>query len=254
MSPHTKTFDAYRDRYENIRLERDDGILTMTFHTRSESLVWTALAHEELGLCFADIAADRGNRVVIMTGAGADFCTRVEAGSFNVSTPVDWDVTCFDGRRLLENLLSIEVPVIAAANGPARIHPELIVMSDIVVASETALFQDSPHFPSGVVPGDGSHIVWPHLLGENRGRYFLLTGQEIDAQTGLAYGVVNEIVAPGHLMPRARELAVMIAAKPELTRRYTRLALTHRFKRLLHEGLGYGLSLETLAGMGMLGQ
>jgi enoyl-CoA hydratase/carnithine racemase len=247
MSLPAKGLDTYCDRFENITLERDDGILTVTVHTKGASLVWSALAHEELGHCFADIAADRANKVVILTGAGPDFCIDVDVPSFRGETAEDWDITCADGRRLLENLLAIEVPVIGAVNGPARIHPELMVMSDIVIASERALFQDAPHFPFGMVPGDGSHVVWPHVLGEVRGRYFLLTGQEIDAPTALAYGVVNEVVAPQHLMSRARALAATIAARPQLTRRYTRLALTHRFKRLLQESLGFGLALETLA-------
>lgn len=52
----------------------------------------------------------------------------------------------------------------------------------LVIASDTATFQDAPHFPNGIVPGDGVHIVWPLLLGPNRGRYFLLTGQRLSAQ------------------------------------------------------------------------
>ena len=141
----------------------------------------------------------------------------------------------------------IEVPVIAAINGPARIHPEIPVLADIVIASDTALFQDAPHFMSGIVPGDGAHVVWPHLLGPNRGRYFLIMGQEIGAAQALDWGVVSEVVAPDALLPRAMEIARMIAAKPMLTRRYTRVALTQRYKRLMHEGLSLGLGLEALA-------
>jgi len=62
-----------------------------------------------------------------------------------------------------------------------------------VLAADTALFQDAPHFMSGIVPGDGAHVVWPHLLGPNRGRYFLITGQELNARTAFEYGVVNEV-------------------------------------------------------------
>ena len=77
------------------------------------------------------------------------------------------------------NLLNIEVPVISAINGPAWRHGEIPLLSDIVLAADTAAFQDSAHFPNGLVPGDGMHIVMPLLLGMNRGRYFLLTGQTL---------------------------------------------------------------------------
>jgi enoyl-CoA hydratase/carnithine racemase len=248
MSGPAPRFDQYKDRYENIALSRDhDGILVMRFHTNGGPFVWSALAHEELGYCFTDVGADRDNKVVVMTGTGANWCEDINAGSFKLSNAGEWDLTFYDGRRLLNNLLDIEVPVISAINGPVRIHPEIPVMSDIVIASDTTLFQDAPHFMSGIVPGDGAHIVWPHLLGPNRGRYFLIMGQEIGAAQALDWGVVSEVLPADRLMPRAMEIAAMIAAKPILTRRYTRVALTQRYKRLMHEGLSLGLGLEALA-------
>ncbi len=253
MSGPAPTFDRYRDRYANIGLSRDDdGVLLMTLGTDGGPFVWSALAHDELGYCFSDIACDRGNTVVVMTGSGDAWCDQINAGSFTLSNPTDWDHIFFDGRRLLRNLLDIEVPVIAAVNGPARIHPEIPVMADIVIAADTALFQDAPHFMSGIVPGDGAHVVWPHILGPNRGRYFLLMGQELDAQAALATGVIGEVLSPDALLPRAMEIARMFAAKPALTRRYSRVALTQRWKRLLAEGLDVGLALEALAAIDQL--
>jgi len=252
MTQASQRFEAYQGRYQNIALEREDGVLTLRFHTDGGPFVWSAEAHEEAGLCFTDVANDRENKVVIMTGTGANYCTDINAASFKLSSPGDWDHIIYDGRRLLTNLMDIEVPVIAAINGPVRIHPEIPVLADVVLAADTALFQDAPHFMSGIVPGDGAHIVWPHVLGPNRGRYFLISGQELDAKKALDYGVVNEVLAPEKLMDRARELARYIAGMPNLTRRYTRLALTQRIKRLLHEGLGYGLAFEALAAIDQL--
>ena len=186
-------FDEYAKKYENIELVRNDGIVEMTVHSNGKSLVWTAQAHDELAYCFADLANDRENKVVILTGAGESFCAEIDFTSFSLGTAHDWDHIIYEGRRLLNNLLEIPVPVVAAVNGPALFHPEIPVMADIVIASETASFQDGPHFPSGLVPGDGAHIVWPHVLGANRGRYFLLTGQVLDATTALEYGAVSEV-------------------------------------------------------------
>jgi enoyl-CoA hydratase/carnithine racemase len=90
------------------------------------------------------------------------------------------------------------------------------------------------------------------VLGPNRGRYFLLMGQELDARTAMAQGVVNEVLPADRLMTRAKEVARTIAAMPTLTRRYTRVALTQRIKRLMHEGLGYGLAMEALAAVDKL--
>ena len=222
------------------------------FRPTGTNSVWSAQAHEDLAYCFADISADRENKVVVITGAGENYCAQIDAGSFTLSNANDWDVVFYEGRRLLKNLMNIEVPVIAAVNGPARIHPEIPVLSDIVLASSTALFQDAPHFMSGIVPGDGAHVVWPHVIGPNRGRYFLLTGQELDAETALQYGAVSEVLPPDKLMPRAMAIAQDIAAKPELTRRYSRVALADNIKRLLDDGLSMGLAVEALAAISEL--
>lgn len=244
-------FDEYAKKYETIDLQREDGIVQMTVHSGDKSLIWTSLAHDELAYCFSDLADDRDNKVVILTGTGDNFCAEIDFASFDLSSAQGWDHVIYEGRRLLTNLLDIPVPVVSAVNGPVLFHPEIPVMSDVVIASETASFQDGPHFPSGIVPGDGAHIVWPHVLGANRGRYFLLTGQTLDARTALEYGAVNEVVAPERLLDRAWEVARSIAEKPLLARRYARQALTLEFKRLMHEGLGYGLTMEALAVLGM---
>ena len=136
--------------------------------------------------------------------------------------------------------------MIAAVNGPATVHSELAVLSDITLASENAIFQDQAHILFSTVPGDGIAVVWMELLGINRGRYFLLTGQKITAQEALQLGVVNEVLPKDKLMTRANELAERLAALPPLTARYTRVIFTQRLKRLLDENLGYGLALEGL--------
>ena len=107
--------------------------------------------------------------------------------------------------------------------------------------------KNSAHFPSDVVPGDGMHIVYPLLLGMNRGRYFLLTGQTLDAHKALELGLVAEVLPPDKLLARAWELAEDLARRPTLLLRYTRLLLTQALRRHMHDLLGYGLGMEMLA-------
>jgi len=80
-----------------------------------------------------------------------------------------------------------------------------------------------------------------------RGRYFILTRQELDAETAREWGAVNEIVPTDKLLARAREIAEGLAKLPRLTSRYTRIALTQRLRRIVDEGIGYGLALEGIS-------
>jgi enoyl-CoA hydratase/carnithine racemase len=207
--------------------------------------VWTGYAHDELSYAFTDIACDRDNEVMILTGAGDDFCTQIDANSFDLDTPRKWDNVLFEGQRLLNTLLAIPIPVIGVVNGPVTIHPELPVMSDIVISSERATFHDF-HFGAGVTPGDGTHIVWTYVLGVNRGRYFLLTGQTLDSKQALELGVVSEVVPHEDTLTRAWELARGLMEKPVLSRRYARQCLTSDYKRRFFDGLELGLALEGL--------
>lgn len=145
------------------------------------------------------------------------------------------------------NILDIEAPLIAAVNGPVRLHSEYILLADIVLASPSAVFQDKPHFEFGIVPGDGVNLLWQEVIGSVRARYFILTRQEIDATTAKEWGAVNEIVPADRLLARAHEIAEQLAKLPPLTSSYTRVALTQKLRRIVDEGIGYGLALEGIS-------
>ncbi|MBD2771561.1 enoyl-CoA hydratase/isomerase family protein [Iningainema tapete] len=237
---------AYFTKYENLNFTRDEnGILEVRMHTNNSSLVFTGKTHQDFVDAFYDISRDRDNRVVILTGTGDSWIAEIDFQSLgDVTNPREWDKTYWEGKKVLQNLLDIEVPMITAVNGPALLHTEYILTTDIIIASEKAVFQDMPHLNAGIVPGDGVHVLWPLVLGPSRGRYFLLTQEKLTAQQALELGVVNEVLPQDQLMERARELARQLAKQPTLTLRYTRVALTQRIKRLVNEGIGYGLALE----------
>lgn len=247
------TFESYRDKYRTIALKRTDGILEMRFHTDGGPLHWSLLAHNEFEDAFLQVGRDRGNEVVIMTGTGEAFSgPAIEPGRHpnrNIMTPASYDPIYFEGKHMLPNLLGIEVPVIAAINGPAVRHAELPLVSDIVLASDDAFIQDTAHFAGGMVPGDGMHILMPLLMGPTRGRYFLLTGQKLNAQQALEVGLFNEVMPKDKLLDRAYELARQLLLQPQLVRRYSRVVMTEDLKSRMHGLLGYGLALEGLARM-----
>jgi enoyl-CoA hydratase/carnithine racemase len=152
---------------------------------------------------FTAVSLDPQNKVLIRTGTGdwlikdADFAAFGDLGS-----GLGWSIVPSHGRRMVQSYIDCDLPTIAAVNGPAPIHPELAVLADIVVASDQAWFQD-PHIANGVAPGDGIHAAWIELLGVNRARHFLLTGQKLDARQAHDLGVVAEVVPPGSVQERA---------------------------------------------------
>jgi enoyl-CoA hydratase/carnithine racemase len=243
---NTTTFDTYKNKYPSFRLERtSSGILTVRMNTNGGPLVLSLSVRQDFPRLFHDIATDPGNEVVILTGSGGTWIKDVDFRSFgNVADPQVFRGTLTDLRRSLYNLLDIEVPVIAAVDGPALINSHFALVNDIVLASETAQFQDLPHIPSGLVPADGVQIVYEELLGYRRARYFLWTGQIIDAKEALQLGLVNEVVPSSQLLARANQLAQQLLKTPSITRRYTRLVLTKRLKNHLNENVPYDMGLE----------
>jgi enoyl-CoA hydratase/carnithine racemase len=244
----------YQNSYKRIRFRREDGILEMAIHKDGGSATWDSLEgglHEALGEAFWHVAHDTENKVVILTGLGDTFLTGTDPENTPTEiNPMVWDRIYREGKDLLMRMLDIEVPVISAINGDAFIHSEFPLLADIVLAADTVRLADKAHFPHGTVPGDGVHVIWTTLLGPNRGRYFLMTGQEITAQEALRLGVVGEVLPKDQLMARAWEHARSLLQKPALARRYTRVILTHYWRRRLLEELGPGLMAEGLAILG----
>lgn len=245
------TLTDYQRKYRFFRLERSaEGVLTVTFHTNGGPVAWGLEPLEEVGYLWADIGSDRDNKVIVVTGTGDGFIPSMSVSSGAKMSAAAWDKIASDVRRGIRNHLSIEVPMIAAVNGPARFHSEQALLCDIVIASSDTVFQDSPHFVSGMVPGDGVQIIYGHLLGLNRGRYFLFTGQEIAAARALELGLIGEVHPREALVGRAQELARLILKQPELVRRYTRQVSIEPLRRLYSGYVEHGLGLEGLGSWG----
>lgn len=251
VSPFRAHLDDYKDKYKCMKFRREDGILEVTFHTNGGPLRWGFDPHAEIEDAFLNIARDRQNKVVILTGTGDEYCGPTAdpnaTAKKHAATPEEWGEQGWESVNILMNMLAIDVPMISAVNGPAVRHPEIPIMCDIVLASEEAAFQDSAHFVGGLVPGDGVHVVFQLVMGYNRAKYFLMTGQIIKAQEAKEVGLVNEILPRENLLPRAWELARKIMKQPELNRRYARILLNEAMRRQMSELLPYGLALEGLA-------
>jgi enoyl-CoA hydratase/carnithine racemase len=253
-----RTFDQYKDDYPHIHMERsEDGILLMQLNDgEGGEFEWSFDNHHEVGFSWRDVGADPENKVIILTGSADAFLRREylsvdkvdrEGMDDPAKRAVEWIDAHGHGKRLEMDLLEIEQPMIAALNGPCTIHAEIPLLCDIVLAAEHTVIGDHVHFDFGLVPGDGVQAIFPLLMGLNRARYFMLTGQELSAQECLDLGLFNEVLPKEDVLPRAYELARHILTKKPMVVRLFRPTLLQQVKKLMLENVSHGLMIEGLA-------
>ncbi len=228
-----------------LHCEKHEGIMVLTMDRPHERNVLTdeAQFREFVEVCDA-INADRSLRAVILTGRGSAFCAggnvkamRDRTGMF-AGSPLELRANYRDGvQRIPPALYNLEVPTIAAVNGPAiGAGCDLACMCDIRIASEKASFAES-FVKVGIVPGDGGAWLLQRAVGLSKACEMSFTGDAIDAREALACGLVSRVVAPEALLDEARALASRIAANPagilRLTKRLIREAQHVRLDTLL---------------------
>jgi enoyl-CoA hydratase/carnithine racemase len=217
-------------------IEQRDAILTVTLNLPERRNPISDLTMiDALLATMAQADADLGVRAVILTGAGTAFSSggdlkQMKAGvGLRAGLPAQTRRNYRTGiQRLPLAFHALEVPVIAAVNGPAiGAGLDLACMCDVRIAAKSARFAES-FVRVGIVPGDGGAWLLPRVIGFSRATELALTGEMIDADAALACGLVSHVVDDDALMAKAREVAGKIAANPPHAVRMT--------KRLLREG------------------
>jgi enoyl-CoA hydratase/carnithine racemase len=244
----------YFSQYDNFfALDRTvSGVVTLRFHTDGGPVTFTGPMHAALPRVLDDIAMDRGNQVLIITGTGDRFMSDIDGPSLgDITRPAVWDAIIAEGRRVVQRLADLEMPIVAAVNGPATVHSEYALLADIVIASEMTVFGDFPHLTFGLVPGDGIHVIWEEVLGLNRSRHLILTQGTFTAAQALGWGAIAEVVEQENVLPRALEIAEGLASRPQLLNRYLAMTIRQRLSRRMAEGTVLGMALEAITGANM---
>ena len=242
------TNPPYFDEYKNIAFSRDeDGVLLMRFHTDGGPILFTGQTHQDLPEVLEQIALDRQNKALVLTGTGDSLMDHIDGPSLGeIFKPLAWEKQRFEGARVLQRFLDLPIPMVGVANGPAIVHSEYLLLSDIHVASERATYGDYPHPAFGITGGDGVHVVWEEVAGTARAKWLLWTGETIDAQTALQWGVVNEVVPHARAVDRGIEIAKVLAAKPALYRTLQKQTLNINLRRRIVSDVPFGMALEGL--------
>src|SRR3974390_2866285 len=205
-------FDEYKERFkEYYKMERRaDGVILVQAHTQGGPIQLSVENHRSLGQMLKTVGADPENEIMILTGSGNELMMDADPEGFELEkkdlTHWAYEYAYKDGRINVSSLVNdLEIPTIGVLNGPG-FHTEICLMCDITICSEDAIIFDL-HYDIGSVPGDGIHSCFLELLGVKRGAYALLTGQAINAQKALEYGLVNEVVPRNQLIERAWKIA-----------------------------------------------
>ena len=221
---------------EVLNYEKHSHVVVLTIN---DPATRNALTGEAM-FCAFEAAVRRMNadfeiRCAILTGAGSSFCSggniadmRDRKGMFG-GAPHEIAVQYRSGiQRIARALFQLEVPLIAAVNGPAMgAGCGLACVCDIRIASTRATFAES-FVKLGIVPGDGSAWTLPRIVGYSRAAELSFTGDSLDADAARECGLVSNVVEPDKLMDEAMALAGRIAKNPPHVTRWT--------KRMLREG------------------
>jgi enoyl-CoA hydratase/carnithine racemase len=238
------------DRYDLTRFRtelREDGVLWVTLDRPERRNAIDPLMHDELAPLFRRIAEDREVKVVVLTGAGEKaFCVGADfAGMREILDGAGYQdgfpELMHGSAAVVRSQLAVPQPMIAAINGDALgLGATLALFCDITLMVEGARIGD-PHVHAGLVAGDGGTALWPLLLGLNRGKEYLLTGDLMTADEALRFGLVNHVHPREELLVAVGALASRIAAGPaiaiQFNKRLANAELVDRVNRVLDASL-----------------
>ncbi len=241
-----------RESYEHLLLEREARLLRVTLN-RPESLnAVNAPMHQALEAFFADVAADDSVGALLLTGVGRAFCVggdirEMASGELTGRSGADPELITTGALRLVRNLIAVPQPIVVAVNGDAvGLGATLALLGDVVLASEAARFGD-PHVKVGLVAGDGGAVIWPLLVGVNRAKEYLMTGDLIPAPEAERIGLVNHVYPAADLDAEAARLARRLADGPAHAVRWTKQAVNKILRVQTDLILDTSLALEAVS-------
>jgi enoyl-CoA hydratase/carnithine racemase len=244
--------------YEFLKVDVADRVATITINRPDSLNAVNNAVHHELEQIWIDVRGDQDVNAIILTGAGRAFCAGgdvkgMAAGNLTSATGKQGKgrgrgpIAASNGRRLVDNMLDVEQPIIGAINGDAvGLGATLALLCDITVVSEKARLADT-HVKVGIVAGDGGAVIWPLLVGPHRAKEFLMRGNFINGAEAGRIGMVNYAVAPELVMPKARELAQELADGPTWAIRWSKLSVNKWLKQQSNLIMDASLAYEMMS-------
>jgi enoyl-CoA hydratase len=219
--------DPYRDlTYLDVQIDAGIAVVSMAGGRPGNAL--SVEGHTELAEILPRLGRDERVDVVVLRGAGDEFCcgpTPEFMARVGENDPAFVMHLMRDVRAIVQSHIDLDKPVVTALNGTTSGGAlAFALFADIIVAERHVVLSD-PHVPAGVAAGDGGVLLWPLALGLLRAKRFLYTGDPLSADEALALGLVTEVVERGESVARAMHWAGRLAATPRAALRHTKRAL-----------------------------
>ncbi len=227
---------------------RSDGSVRIVTLNQPDTLnAFTEDLHEQFVSLWADVEADEDCRAVVLTGAGRTFSAGGSYDDFEGrrTDPARRRRSLRLARRLVDEMLEVAVPVVAAVNGPAvGLGCTVATLCDIVFVAEGAFLADT-HVSVALVAGDGGAVTWPAHTSLLRAKQYLLTGDRLTAAQAVEIGLANFAVPAEQLLDDAIAFAQRLAAQPPQAVQETKAILNQHLRANAVRALGYGLATES---------
>lgn len=228
-------------RYEALKIEKQpNGVAIVTLNRPERLNAVNATLHHELARFTRDADADADVKVVLLAGAGRAFCA---GGDFGPGSNAG-SISLEEGRQIVDHLLELRKPIVSAVQGYAMgLGATIALLCDVVVAGHGTTIADT-HVKMGIGAGDGGQVIWPLLMGVNRAKWFLMTGDRVTGQQLFDYGLVNFLVGDDEIMTKARECADRLAAGPGLAISASKVPINQFIRMVSNLVLPLSLSME----------
>jgi enoyl-CoA hydratase len=223
--------------YETITVEKRGAVAVLTINRPDKLNALNMKVHTEGVAALDELKRDEEVRVLVITGSGEkSFIAGADISEFTKQTPVT-QRDLFNEKTLFNSIDNFPKPVIAMVNGFCLGGGnELALACDLRICSENAKFSQ-PEINLGIIPGGGGTQRLTHLIGEGRAMEIILTGDMIDAQTALNFGLVNHVYPPAELEAKTMEMANKIAEKAPIALQLIKEAVKFASRSNLDEGL-----------------
>jgi enoyl-CoA hydratase len=230
-----------------LLVERDGPVAVVTMNRPDQLNAFDDALHHAFSRFWIDLDHDLDVRAVVLTGAEKAFSAGGNVADFDrPRTDLAARARLMRGaRRIVDEMLNVRVPVVAAVNGHAiGLGCTLATLCDIVFLADTARIAD-PHVTVALVAGDGGAVTWPHMASMLKVKQYLLTGDPVPPDEAVAIGLANFVVPADQVVAEATAFAHRLADLPPQAVQDTKAVLNQHLRLSAVAALGHGLAAET---------